>query len=116
MTVGPLSAAVVPRGVRFRVELLDAEAHGYLCENHGALLRLPELGPIGANGLANPRDFESPVAAFEDLDRPTRVYQKFCRAGSGPRSSSTRRSTWWRGTATSRPTATTSAASTPSGR
>ena len=74
---GPSFAAVIPRGVRFRVELLDGEASGYVCENHGALLRLPELGPIGSNGLANARDFETPVAAFEDVDRPTRVYQKF---------------------------------------
>jgi homogentisate 1,2-dioxygenase len=68
---------VIPRGVRFRAELLDAEARGYVCENYGAPFRLPELGPIGANGLANARDFLSPVAAFEDVDRPTRVIQKF---------------------------------------
>jgi homogentisate 1,2-dioxygenase len=75
--VAPLFCAVIPRGVRFRVELLDGEASGYVCENHGAPFRLPELGPIGANGLANPRDFEAPVAAFEDIERPTRVVQKF---------------------------------------
>lgn len=77
LVVGPLHCAVIPRGLRFRVELLDGEASGYVCENHGALFRLPELGPIGANGLANPRDFEAPVAAFEDIERPTRVVQKF---------------------------------------
>ena len=77
ITCGPLHAVVIPRGVRFRVELLDGAASGYVCENYGALFRLPELGPIGSNGLANPRDFETPVAAFEDLDQPTRVYQKF---------------------------------------
>ena len=48
---------IIPRGVRFRVELPDGPARGYICENYGALFRLPELGPIGANGLANPRDF-----------------------------------------------------------
>ena len=73
----PGELGVVPRGVRFRAELPDGEARGYLLENYGALLRLPELGPIGANGLANARDFLSPVAAFEDVDRPTRVVQKF---------------------------------------
>lgn len=62
----PGEIAVIPRGVRFAVELTDGTARGYVCENYGALLRLPELGPIGANGLANPRDFHSPVAAFED--------------------------------------------------
>ena len=69
--------AVMPRGVRFRADPLDGEAAGYLCENYGAPLRLPELGPIGSNGLANPRDFLHPVAAFEDVDRPTEVVQKF---------------------------------------
>ena len=48
---------MIPRGVRFRVELPDGEARGYVCENFGSLFRLPDLGPIGSNGLANPRDF-----------------------------------------------------------
>jgi homogentisate 1,2-dioxygenase len=77
---------VVPRGVRFRVELLDtqgraasagAEARGYVCENFGADLRLPDLGPIGSNGLANPRDFLTPVAAYEDVDAPHELVAKF---------------------------------------
>ncbi len=72
----PLHVAVVPRGVRFRVEV-DGPSRGYVCENYGALLRLPELGPIGANGLANPRDFETPAARFEDRDEPTELVQKF---------------------------------------
>jgi homogentisate 1,2-dioxygenase len=66
---------LVPRGVKFRVEI-DGEARGYVAENHGLPFRLPELGPIGANGLANPRDFETPVASFEDKDEPTEVVQK----------------------------------------
>jgi homogentisate 1,2-dioxygenase len=56
---------------------LDEAARGYVCENYGAAFRLPELGPIGSNGLANPRDFEAPVAAFEDVERPTEIVQKF---------------------------------------
>src|SRR5436190_182391 len=75
MEVSPGSVGVVPRGVRFRVEV-DGEARGYVAENHGMPLRLPELGPIGSNGLANPRDFETPVAWFEDRDEPTEVIQK----------------------------------------
>lgn len=75
--VAPLEMAIIPRGVRFRVELEDEPARGYVCENYGALFRLPELGPIGSNGLANPRDFESPSAAFEDVERPYEVVQKF---------------------------------------
>ena len=77
LTVEPLQIAVVPRGVRFRVELLEATARGYVCENYGAAFTLPELGPIGSNGLANPRDFESPSAWYEDRDEPVEMVQKF---------------------------------------
>ena len=77
LSVRPTEIAVIPRGVRFRVELEDAEARGYVCENYGAPFRLPELGPIGSNGLAQARDFLAPVAAFEDVERPTTVLQKF---------------------------------------
>jgi homogentisate 1,2-dioxygenase len=77
LSVAPGEVAVVPRGLRFRVELPDGAARGYICENHGAVLRLPELGPIGSNGLANPRDFLTPVAWFEDAKRPVEVVQKF---------------------------------------
>ena len=66
---------VVPRGVKFRVEV-GREARGYVAENHGPPFRLPDLGPIGSNALANPRDFEIPVARFEDMDEPTEVIQK----------------------------------------
>src|ERR1700730_18379144 len=55
--VEPEEVVVIPRGVRFRVELLDATARGYVCENYGALLRLPDLGPIGSNGLGHPPGF-----------------------------------------------------------
>ncbi|MEO8811315.1 MAG: homogentisate 1,2-dioxygenase, partial [Caulobacteraceae bacterium] len=72
----PGHIAVIPRGVRFRVELIDGPARGYVCENLGAHFRLPELGPIGSNGLANPRDFETPVAWCEDSDDPTEVVLK----------------------------------------
>ena len=75
--VAPGSIAVIPRGVRFRVELPDGSARGYICENYGQPFRLPDLGPIGSNGLANPRDFETPVAWFEDRDVATEVVQKF---------------------------------------
>jgi homogentisate 1,2-dioxygenase len=75
--VAPGEIAVIPRGVRFRVELLDKLARGYVCENYGAFLRLPELGPIGANGLANARDFLTPVAAFEDRQGKFELVAKF---------------------------------------
>ena len=77
LDVAPLQIALIPRGVRFRVELPDGPARGYVCENYGALFRLPDLGSIGANGLANPRDFETPAAWYEDSDEPTEVIQKF---------------------------------------
>jgi homogentisate 1,2-dioxygenase len=73
----PGEIAVIPRGIRFRVELPDGAARGYICENYGALFALPELGPIGANGLANPRDFLSPVAWFEDRQVETESVVKF---------------------------------------
>ena len=77
LALAPLQIAVLPRGVRFRVELTDGRARGYVLENYGSLLRLPELGPIGANGLAAPRDFEMPGAYFEDLAEPCEMIQKF---------------------------------------
>ncbi len=75
--VAPGQIALIPRGLRFRALLPDGAARGYVAENHGALFRLPDLGPIGANGLANPRDFETPVAWFEDRDERCEVIQKF---------------------------------------
>ncbi len=76
MEVPPGTVALIPRGVKFRVEV-EGESRGYVAENHGLPFRLPDLGPIGSNGLANPRDFETPVAWFEDSDEPTEVVQKY---------------------------------------
>lgn len=74
----PQEIVVIPRGVRFRVELPDGgTARGYVCENFGAAFRLPDLGPIGSNGLANPRDFLTPVAAYEDVEGPNELVAKF---------------------------------------
>jgi homogentisate 1,2-dioxygenase len=66
LQVAPGQVLLLPRGVAFKVALLDAAARGYVCENYGAPFVLPELGPIGSNGLANPRDFVAPHAAYED--------------------------------------------------
>ena len=78
LEVAPGEIAVVPRGIKFRVELGDAEARGYVCENYGGTFRLPELGAIGANGLANSRDFLTPHAAYDDRDgRAFDVVAKF---------------------------------------
>ena len=74
----PQEIAVIPRGIRFQVRLPDGEARGYVCENFGALLRLPDLGPIGSNGLANPRDFLTPVAHYEDREGDFELVAKFC--------------------------------------
>lgn len=62
----PGEIAIVPCGLRFRVEFPDGASRGYVCENYGQMFRLPELGPLGSNGLANPRDFLAPTAAFEN--------------------------------------------------
>ena len=75
--VAPLEIALIPRGVRFAVALPDGTARGYIAENCGSHFRLPELGPLGSNGLANPRDFEAPAAAFDDRDVPFELVQQF---------------------------------------
>ena len=76
----PREIVVIPRGIKFAVDLPDDEARGYICENYGQPFTLPDLGPIGANGLANPRDFLTPVAAYEDKDKQCELVAKF--AGS----------------------------------
>ena len=68
---------VIQRGIKFRVELPDGQGRGYICENYGGLFRLPDLGPIGANSLANPRDFLTPVASYEDREGRYEVINKF---------------------------------------
>lgn len=76
LVVPPLHIALIPRGLRFRVEV-GGPSRGYVCENYGQPFRLPDLGPIGSNGLANPRDFEAPVAWYEDRDAAHEIVQKF---------------------------------------
>lgn len=76
----PQEIVVIPRGLRFRVAPGPGSAgtaRGYLCENFGAPFKLPDLGPIGSNGLANARDFRTPVAAYEDLEAPCELIGKF---------------------------------------
>ncbi len=77
LEAAPGEICVLPRGLKFRVDLPDKDARGYICENYGAHFRLPELGLIGANGLATPRDFLTPVAAYEDLEGDFRIIGKF---------------------------------------
>ena len=76
--VGAGDIAVVPRGTKFRVEPVGGPSRGYVCENYGATFTLPDRGPIGANCLANPRDFKTPVAAYEDKETPGRIVTKWC--------------------------------------
>lgn len=75
--VRPGEIAVVPRGVRFQASPNEGAARGYVCENYGPPFRLPHLGPIGANGLANPRDFLAPVASFEDRSGNFQLVAKY---------------------------------------
>jgi homogentisate 1,2-dioxygenase len=75
--VAPGEIGVVPRGIKFRAELLNEAARGWVCENYGLQFRLPDLGPIGTSGLANARDFLAPVAAFEDREGDFRVVAKY---------------------------------------
>ena len=73
----PQEIAVLPRGLRFRVDLPGDAARGYICENFGAPFKLPDLGPIGSNGLANARDFRTPRARYEDLPSNCQLVAKF---------------------------------------
>ncbi len=73
----PGEIALIPRGMVFRADPAEGTARGYICENYGAAFRLPELGPIGSNGLANARDFIAPAAAFEVIDGPHEVIKKY---------------------------------------
>jgi homogentisate 1,2-dioxygenase len=75
--IEPQEIAVIPRGLRFRVDPVSGTARGYICENFGAPFKLPDLGPIGSNGLANPRDFLAPLARYEDEDGECRLIGKF---------------------------------------
>ena len=77
LLAAPGEIAVIQRGIRFRVELPDGPSRGYVCENYGVSFRLPERGPIGANGLANPRDFARPVARYEDREGDFEIVSKF---------------------------------------
>lgn len=74
----PKEIAILPRGLVYRVEVLEGPARGFVCENYGQKFDLPGRGPIGANCLANPRDFKCPVAAFEDREARSRVVIKWC--------------------------------------
>jgi homogentisate 1,2-dioxygenase len=77
LDVKPGEVIIIPRGIKFQVVLGEDKARGYICENYGAPFRLPELGVIGANGLANPRDFLIPVAAFENRTGDFTLLAKF---------------------------------------
>jgi homogentisate 1,2-dioxygenase len=75
--IEPGEICVIPRGVIFRVELIDGPARAYVCENYGGAFKLPDRGPIGANCLANARDFLAPVAAFEEVEKPCTLTVKW---------------------------------------
>ena len=75
--IEPGEICVIPRGVIFKVELIDGAARAYVCENYGGSFTLPDRGPIGANCLANPRDFLTPVAAYEDKEEPSLLFVKW---------------------------------------
>jgi homogentisate 1,2-dioxygenase len=79
LDVAPKEICLIPRGLKFQVKLEDVSefARGYVCENYGAPFELPNLGPIGANGLASPRDFLTPVASYEDVSTECKLLNKF---------------------------------------
>ncbi|MGB0900707.1 homogentisate 1,2-dioxygenase [Halocynthiibacter sp.] len=78
LDVAPQEIAIIPRGLLYRVEVVEGPARGFVCENYGQKFELPGRGPIGANCMANRRDFKSPVAAWEDREVPSTVTIKWC--------------------------------------
>jgi homogentisate 1,2-dioxygenase len=80
LAIAPGDIAVIPRGMKFKVGFEGGPARGYVCENYGAKFALPARGPIGANCLANPRDFKTPAASFEEKETPCRLTLKWCGA------------------------------------
>ena len=90
LLASPGEVVIIPRGMKFRVELPDGPSRGYVCENYGAILELPERGPIGSDGLANARDFRYPVAAYEDREGSFELVAKLagnlfaCEIGHSP--------------------------------
>ncbi len=90
LEIEPGEICVIPRGVIFRCELVNGPARGYVCENYGGSFILPDRGPIGANCLANPRDFLTPEAAYEDREEPSKLFMKWggelfvCDIGQSP--------------------------------
>ena len=71
----PKQIAVLPRGVAVKILCKSEISKGYICENYGSKFSLPERGVIGANCLANSRDFKIPVASFEDIDEKHNLNQ-----------------------------------------
>ncbi len=100
LDVAPGEIALLPRGLAFKIALPDGPSRGYVCENYGAPFRLPELGPIGSNGLANARDFQAPHARFEEPGGGDYELVENSAAACGATSIAARRSTWSPGTAT----------------
>ncbi|BFZ09238.1 hypothetical protein BsWGS_12277 [Bradybaena similaris] len=76
MNVEPNEICVIQRGIRFSVDV-NGDSRGYILEVFSDHFQLPTLGPIGANGLANPRDFLTPVAWYEDRDVDFTVISKY---------------------------------------
>jgi homogentisate 1,2-dioxygenase len=89
LIVEPLEICVIPRGIKFKVDLdpskpnlssdeqTQFKARGYMCEIYKSHFVLPDLGPIGANSLANPVHFQYPVSWYEDDESEWRVQTKF---------------------------------------
>lgn len=76
LSVAPNEICVIQQGIRFSVDITEP-SRGYILEVFGSHFKLPDLGPIGANGLAAPRDFLHPVVWFEDRDVPYKIYAKY---------------------------------------
>ena len=77
MRVEPLEICVIQRGIKFSVDVLEGNSRGYITEVFKGHFVIPDLGPIGSNGMANPRDFEIPSAWYEDNEEKWTIINKF---------------------------------------
>lgn len=76
LLVQPNEICVIQQGMRFKVEI-SQPSRGYILEVFGRHFTLPDLGPIGANGLANPRDFLTSVARYENTEEGYEIVAKY---------------------------------------
>jgi homogentisate 1,2-dioxygenase len=77
LTIRSKEICVIPRGIKFAIDLKEEKARGWIAECYKGHFSIPDLGPIGSNGLANERDFETPTAAYSDDQSEWTIMSRF---------------------------------------